>query len=173
MWGKIYLGFLTVSAVLICFFSYYAFSWLNSIGSPQAAFDGYAYHSAIAEFVLWSSTLGLIALANGVLWTTGRVWAMWTTFFYFLIFKLGGTLWLGNALSAFAADAGGQRVGVVSSLIVGVVLTALIGAILYFDQFIVTKMRQRTLGGDDTLKIAGEIAEMKLEKPAEKDQQAS
>jgi hypothetical protein len=173
MWGKIYLGFLAVSAVLICAFSYYAFSWLQSIGAPQPALDGYYYHSSLAEFLLWASTIGLIALANGVLWTTGRTWAMWVTFFYFLIFKVGSILWLGNDLQTFIARAGGTGHGIVSSLIIGVILSALMGAIIFFDQFIVTKMRQRTFGDGDPVKLAEEITSIEKEKPAEIDRQAS
>jgi hypothetical protein len=173
MWGKIYLGFLAVSAVLICAFSYYAFSWLGSIGAPQPAVDGFNFHSSIAEFLLWASTIGLIALANGVLWTTARVWAMWVTFFFFLIFKVGSVLWLGNALQTFVANAGGSPGGIVSSLIIAVILSALIGAILFFDQFIVTKMRQRTSGDGDPVKLAEAIAAIETEKPAETDRQAS
>jgi hypothetical protein len=164
MWGKIYLGFFAVSAALLCFVSYYAWTWLQSIGAPQPALDGYSYHASIFEVLLWASTLGLLALANGVLWLSGRVWAMWMTFFFFLIFKIGSVLWLGNAMRSFVSDAGGSTGGMISSLIIAVILTGLIGAIIFFDQFIVTKMREKTFPEQDADIEMDDEAE--IEKPA-------
>ena len=48
MWSKIYLAILAVAVVVMAFFTYYAWSWLQSIGQPVAAAAGYDYHSRLA-----------------------------------------------------------------------------------------------------------------------------
>lgn len=67
MWNRIYLLVLAVCTVIMVFFTYYSWTWLKSIGSPQAAVEGYLYHSGLAWKFLWISSIALVILANAVL----------------------------------------------------------------------------------------------------------
>lgn len=133
---------------IVLFFSYYAWSWLQSIGSPESALAGFDYHYGLAELAIWLSTLVLVGVANGVMWLTGRVWAMWVTFFYFVLAKFGTIFWLENAHAAFLANTFGGRSGIVSSLLITAILSGLVGAVIFFDQYIVIRLREKTLGND-------------------------
>lgn len=139
---------LILFAAIVFFFSYYAWSWLQSIGSPDAAIAGFEYHHRLAESAIWLSTLVLIGVANGVMWLTGRVWAMWVTFFYFVATKFGVAFWLENAHAAFLANISGRSNGIVSSLLLNVILSGLVGAVIFFDQYIVIRLREKTFGND-------------------------
>src|SRR5437764_14860275 len=94
MLTKIYLGILAVSAGLTAFFIYYAWSWLQSIGSPKSAFDGYNYNASIAWNLLCITSVALLILANLVLVKTRKFWAMWTTLSYFVVFMIVEYFWL-------------------------------------------------------------------------------
>ena len=150
MWNRVYFVLLAIACVVTGFFIYYTASWLGSIGSPRDAFDGFIYHSRLAEASLWISTLILLIAANVVLWTYRRAWALWTTLLFLVIFVFARYAWLDNAGLAFARehsiDAGQLRWGFLMSLITSVASAALI----YFDVFLVTRLRDRLHGPSAT-----------------------
>lgn len=60
MWNKVYLALLAIGILVGGFFSYYAWSWLQSIGDPRAAWEAFNYHrrAGVCFTVGWSvSTL--------------------------------------------------------------------------------------------------------------------
>ncbi len=142
MWSKIYLAFLGLSLSVMAFFSYYSWSWLQSIGQSTVAVAGYEYHAGFAWPFLWLSTVVLLLVGNVVLWLSGRAWAVWVTFSYFAVFVLAKFFWLDQTLLEFKRtnmlDAG-FSIGAFLAL----VLIAIMAAIVFFCQFIVVRMHQK------------------------------
>lgn len=145
MFRKIYLALLSLSVAVMAFFTYYAWSWLNSIGAPATAAAEFQYYSWLATTVLWTSTLVLMVLANSVLWS-GKAWAIWTTFIFFTVFALLRYFGLEFAYVDFQMRTSPAGAGVLSGPVFGVILIVLMGIIAFFDQFIVLRLRAKTYG---------------------------
>ena len=139
MLTKIYVVLLAVSTGPNGFFSYYAWSWLQSIGSPQSASDGYNYNASIALEVLCITSVALLILANITLVKTRKSWAMWTALSYFGIFMIVEYFWLEPTASS---QFGSQLLGRNTSL--GTVFAAIIfivaAAFVYANQFAVVRL---------------------------------
>lgn len=143
MLTKIYLAILAVAIAANSFFAIYAWSWLGSIGKPAEALGGYEFHAGHGWTTLWVSTILLFMIANGVLWVSGRIWAMWTTFAFFAVAIVIGYFILDQAKFAFATANGltDQRYSI--DRFAAVLLIFVGAAIVYFDQFIVTTMKRK------------------------------
>ncbi|HEY8559983.1 MAG TPA: hypothetical protein VIL74_06240 [Pyrinomonadaceae bacterium] len=97
MWKKVYPAALAAAILAMCFFTFYAKSWLSSIGNPNDALAGYEHYARLGSLFLLLSSAALLILANFILWQTRRGWAMWTTFAYFAVFVLLRGFWLEKA----------------------------------------------------------------------------
>lgn len=135
MWNKIYLVALGLSIALMAFFTYYSFSWLESIGLPAAAVEGYEYHSGLACSVLIFTGIALLMLANGVLWATQRAWAMWATFAYVAVFVIVRYFWLGEAYFRFRKTNGMFDGSFSLGPVMGVILVVAAGVLIFANQF--------------------------------------
>ena len=144
MLSKIYLAALGLSFVVMAFFTYYSWSWLQSITQPAVAAAGYEYHAGLAWLVLWISASVLLLLGNAVLWVTGRSWAMWTSFAYFAVFIVVKFFWLDRAFFEFQKEKDLTDSGLSAGPIFAVILIALMAAVVFFDQFIVVRLHQKT-----------------------------
>lgn len=142
MWSKIYLAFLALSLAVMAFFTIYSLSWLQSIGDPRAAAAGFDYHSQLSWPVLWISSIVLLVIANAVLWTTRRSWAMWITFIYLAGFIAVKFFWLEPAFSAFQASQASSGRGVLFPFF-AVVIIVVLAAIVFFNQFFVVRMLEK------------------------------
>jgi hypothetical protein len=147
MWSRIYLALLAGSTLVCGLFIYYACSWLNSIGSPTAAAEGFAYHAGIASFLLFATSAGLLLVASAVMWQAERAWALWTTFVFFTVFVLLRYFWLEPSFVQFSADngLGGRTFSFGPLMAVALVIVA--GLITFADQFALIKLRQRAYPG--------------------------
>ena len=144
MFSKIYLAVLSAAVIVMVFFTYYSWSWLQSIGLPLAAVEGYAYHESLAWMALWLFAVILLLLGNAVLWTSSRSWEMWTTFVYFSVFVIIRYFWLDQAYFQFK-KANGMFDGSFSiAPIMAVILIVLMAIIVFFDTFLVTRLRAKT-----------------------------
>jgi hypothetical protein len=143
MWNKIFFTALILALLPICFLTFYAHSWLQSIGDPRVALENFTYYAGLAWLWLWISFVGLLIIANIVLWQTRRAWAMWTTAVYFVLFLMLRAFWLDGAAFAFMS-ANSLPLGTVA---IGPFLTfivfALAVAIIFFNQFIVVRMSEK------------------------------
>ncbi len=144
MWSKIYLAILAVAIVVMAFFTFYSWSWLQSIGLPAAAVAGYEYHAELAWPALWILTIALLVLGNAVLWASGRAWAMWITFIYFAAFVIIRYFWLDKAFLGFRTTHGLTDSSFSVAPLMAVILVVLMAAIVFFDQFIVLRLRTKT-----------------------------
>jgi hypothetical protein len=86
MWPRIYFGVLAAAILAVGFFTYYSWSWLESIGRPQDAVAGYQATSGLAWTLLCITSIVLLFMAAAVMWTRERAWALWVTFAYFAVF---------------------------------------------------------------------------------------
>lgn len=143
MLNKIYLAILSVSIGLMAFFTYYSWSWLQSIGLPAAAVEGYTYTTKMAWTVLWLSTVALLVLGNAVLWVSRRAWAMWMTLLYFSVFIAIRYFWLHQAFFQFQTDNGLWDGGLLIAPLSASILIVVIGAVVFFDQFVVVRLHRK------------------------------
>jgi len=144
MWSKIYLGVFGVATFVLLFFTYYSWSWLQSIGNPMAAIEGYDYHSDLAWPALWLFTVLLLFLGNAVLWVSGRQWALWATFAFFSIFIGIRYFWLEASAGQFQDQNVLAEGGPLSGPIFALILIFLMAVIVFFDQFIIERANTKT-----------------------------
>jgi hypothetical protein len=143
MWNKIYLIALTIAVLPMLFLTYYAFSWLQSIGSPMDAIVGFKSTSNIAFYWLWISTAVLIILANALLWNDRKAWALWTTLLYLIVFLFLRSFWLEQTSNLFIASNNLPFETPILRPLLTLVIAVVAAAIVYFDQLVVTRMRDR------------------------------
>jgi hypothetical protein len=144
MLTKIYLALLASAVLVMSFFTFYSWSWLGSIGSPAAAVSGYEYHAAISWPVLWLSSAILLVLSNAILWATGRSWPLWATLIYFQFFVIVRAFWLDTSLLTFRNDTGLSNDTFTLRPLMAAFLVIIAGAIVFFDQFLVLRLREKT-----------------------------
>lgn len=143
MFSKIYLVCLAVSVALMAFFIYYAWSWLESIGSPAAAVEGYAYHSSFAVTTLCLSSIILILLGNAILWTSRSAWAMWITAVYFVAFVILKFFWLDQALFRFMKANNLTESGFSVGPALAAVFIVVAIVVVFLNQFIVVQLNRK------------------------------
>ena len=146
---KIYAALLAVSILVMGFLTFYSWSWLGSIGLPASAVSGYEYHAGISWPILWVSATILLVLANSILWAKGRLWPIWTTLAYFQIFVLLRAFWLDPALLAFKNNAGLTDATFTIRPIMAALLIIIAAAIVFFDQFLVLRLKEKTYSKAD------------------------
>ncbi|MBK8148933.1 MAG: hypothetical protein IPK58_12180 [Acidobacteria bacterium] len=157
MLNKIFLGLFAIAAVFSGFFEFYGLSWLRSIGDPRAAYEGFQYFYGLGFHFHWAATAILLVIANVILWSSRRSWAMWLTFAYFAVFLIVHYFWVGAAGFEFrrsiAADAGQYYF----SVLFGVVFVILGAAIVYLDQYLVLRLNDRMYPRDvPAVEVSGE-----------------
>lgn len=139
-----YLVILAVAIIVMAFFTFYSWSWLQSIGLPAAAVAGYEYHAGLAWPALWIATIALLVLGNAILWVRGRAWAMWVTFIYFSAFVIIRYFWLDQAFFQFKKTHDLFDGSFSIAPLMAVILVVIMAAIVFFDQFIVLRLRAKT-----------------------------
>jgi hypothetical protein len=143
MWNKIYTGALGISFLLTAGLIYYSYTWLQSIGAPASVAQNYENYSNISWMFLWISSAVLLVLANVVLWTTGNAWAMWATFLYFAVFILAQTLWLDQSFFSYKQQNNLTNSAFSLGIFSGVLFSGLAGIIVFFNQYLVKRMRNK------------------------------
>lgn len=143
MLTKIYLGMLAVAICLTSFFTYYSWSWLQSIGRPAVAVEGYTYHDNLGWYVMIVSSVILLIAANSIMWTTRNGWALWATFGYFAVFTLIRYFWLDQALFQFKKLNGLSDGSFSIGPLFGVVLVLAAGVFVFFDQFAMIRLHRK------------------------------
>ena len=143
MLNKVYLGILSISVTLMAFFTFYSWSWLQSIGLPASAVVGYQYHSSIAWYLLWMTFAGLILLGNAVLWKTERSWAIWVSLAYFGLFIFLRYFWLDEAAFRFKKSSGLGDGSFSLGPILGAVLIAGMAIVTFLDYFVLIRLYKR------------------------------
>lgn len=144
MWNKIYLTILAAAVLAMGVLLYLPYSWLQSIGAPATVRDNYLYYSNISWIFLLVSSLILLVAGNVVLWKTRSSWALWTTLLYFAVFMIVQTFWLENSFFRFKQENNFTSGALSWSPLTGVVLIALAAVIVFFDQYLVKRLLDKT-----------------------------
>ena len=139
MWSKIYLAVLGAAVLAMCFFTFYAKSWLASIGDPKLTIEGYDYYAGLSSTFLSITFLVLLILANIIFWNTRRGWALWLSFGYFALFVLLRSFWLEKSRYAFQYP---DSVFFTPALAgAGLVIAA--GALVFFNQLLGLRLHEK------------------------------
>lgn len=139
MFSKIYLAALGLSIAVMAFFTYYSWSWLQSIGQPAAAAAGYEYHSSLAWIALWVTSVVLLLIGNAVIWTTRSAWALWLTVIYFAAFVVIKYFWLALEFKRFSETTSSFS----SGPFIAVGLIILTAALVFLDSLVVVRLLAR------------------------------
>lgn len=143
MWNKIYLVVLAIAILAMGVLLYLPFSWLQSVTAPRDVAEHYKFYSNISWIFLLISSLVLLIIGNVVLWLTRRSWAMWASLLYFAVFMVAHTFWLENSFFRYK-QANTSENGLISwSPLVGVVFIVLAAIIVFFNQYLVKRMRDK------------------------------
>lgn len=142
MLNKIFLILLAVSVVVMSVLVFFCHSWLSSVDKPSSVADNLDFYAGLAGTFLWISSLALLVFANVVLWKSRSVWSLWAAFCYFAVFTLLTTFWLGDQIFAYK-KANGLTEGFTVLGLFGAILCVVVGIGVFFDQFIVLRMRDK------------------------------
>lgn len=143
MWNRVYAALLISAIIVTGFFVLYAGTWLNSIGSPRDAFEGFLYYSRFSQISMWLSAAVLIVVANIVLWVCRRAWAIWMTLLFAVIFTFARFAWLDDSALGFARQNALPTAGLQWGFLMALIAAAAATGIAYFDLFLVSRLRDR------------------------------
>lgn len=143
MLNKIYLVAFVVLLLPMAFITYYAGSWLHSIGSPHSVVEAYFYYSGFGWTILWVSFIVLLILGNVVLWQTRKAWAVWLSFLYFALFIFLRYWWLEGDYLDFARRNALTDSNFSTGPLVAAILVVGVGALIFFDQFVVLRLAEK------------------------------
>lgn len=144
MWNKVYLLAAAVTALVMAVLVYFAYNELQTIGfAPKTVVENFQYYESMYHQFLWMSSLILLILGNVVLWKMRKSWALWTTLLYFAAFVLLDTWWLGGLFSEYKKSNFPAGESFSFTGIVGAILCVAAALVIFFNQFIVQRMRDR------------------------------
>ncbi len=156
MFKTIYFAVLVASILLMGFFTFYSWAWLQSIGQPAVAVAGYDFHAGLAIPALWISFVILLVIGNVILWTTRNGWALWSSFGYLAVFIVIQYFWLNEALFHFKKDAGLWQGGFSVGPIVGAVMIVAAGIGTFFDHMLIVRLQRKVNPPTDVEAADGE-----------------
>jgi hypothetical protein len=149
MWTKIFLIFLAVAVVIMGVLTYLSYGQLQSIGfAPRDIAESFLSYSGVYWTGFWLSSLALLILANVVLWLNRRVWAFWATFLFFSLFVLVRTWWLNGVYVNYAKQNNLPAETLFGYGIIGVLLCIVVAVGIFFNQFLILRLRDKTHGVD-------------------------
>lgn len=140
MWNRIYLIALATLTVITAGLMYYSYTWLKSITNPVDVAANYESSSHIGWGFLWISAAILLILANVMLWQTRKAWALWATLAYFGFFVILQTFWLDQSFFQYKKNNALAESEFSFSPFLGVGVCIAAAFIVFFDQFLVTKI---------------------------------
>lgn len=155
MWNKIYFIALAVAVLTMASLGFYSYSWLQSKTNPSDVLQNYDYYSNLAWIFLWLSSIALLVLANALYWRAQQAWALWATFLYFAVFVVAQTFLLDGEFANFRTENSPAQTGFSPQPFLGVILCVLGAIIVFFDQFLVSRLHKKMFG------VAPEEVELK------------
>ncbi|HEX8367821.1 MAG TPA: hypothetical protein VF604_04700 [Pyrinomonadaceae bacterium] len=148
MWTKIFLILFAVALAAMGVLTYLSYAQLQSIGfAPKDIAESFLAYAGIYWTGLWIFSLTLLISANVVLWLKRRGWALWLAFLFFSIFVLVRTWWLNEVYVSYAKQNNLTPESLFGYGILGVLLCIVAAVGIFFNQFLVLRMRDRVHGG--------------------------
>ena len=149
MWNKIFLVILVASVLAMLVLTYALNSWLGSITDPNDVVRNYNSYNNIYWSLLWISSLLLLIIANVVLWTRRSSWALWVSLGYFAVFITVQMWWLAEKFFQFKKQNFTIEETSFFGPIFGVILCIAVAVGIFFDQFLLTRMRDKVHGNPE------------------------
>ena len=147
MFNKIFLALFAVAIIGMGILTYVANSWLDRTGfAPTVIVNTFDYWNTLYWSSLWISSLVLLILANVVLWTYRKSWAIWLTFIFFAGFLMVNTWWLSDAILGYKKANNLWDGSFSISGIFGAFLVLIVGIGIFFNQFLVLRLSQKMFG---------------------------
>lgn len=143
MWNKIYLTILAAAILAMGVLLYLPFSWLQSIGAPTTVRDNYLYYSNIGWMFLLVSSLILLIAGNVVLENAPLLGDVDDAFILCDFYDRPDVLARKFFLPVQTGKQFRQRRGFLSPLS-GAVLIALAAIIVFFNQYLVKRLLDKT-----------------------------
>jgi hypothetical protein len=144
MFTKIYLALLVISLLVISTVAFLTYSQLQSIGFPPLTIiDNFQFYDSWFKNILWISSVVLLVLANVILWTQRRAWALWVTFGYFAVFVLLNMWWLADAFVAYTKRNDLWNGSFNAGGIFAAFFVVVVGVGIFFNQFIVFRLHDK------------------------------
>lgn len=144
MFTKIYLALLGISLLVISTITFLCYSQLQSIGfAPTQIAENFESYDGFYKTALWISSIALLILANVILWTSRRSWALWVTFAYFAAFILLDMWWLGDLLLSYKKQNNLWNGSFQFGGIFAAMMVVVIGIGVFFNQFIVFRLHDK------------------------------
>ena len=147
MWNKIYSILLAVSLVVMGAVAYLTYSQLESKGfDPRVIVASFNSYSSAYWGFLGVSFIVLLTVGNVILWKFRTAWALWTSLAFFAVFVLLKSFWLGSKLFDYETNTGLPHSSPFVSYFAGVLLCAAAAAVVFFNHFLVLRMRDKIYG---------------------------
>jgi hypothetical protein len=144
MWTKIYLILFAVALLAMSVLTYLSYAQLQSIGfAPSIIAGNFLSYAGTYWTGFWIFSLALLILANIVLWLDRRAWALWLTFLFFSMFVLIRTWWLNELYVNYAKQNNLTAETIPAYGILGVLFCIVFAVGIFFNQFLVLRMRDR------------------------------
>ena len=147
MLNKIYAGVLGLAFLAMSVLTYLTFSWLQSVDKPANVVANYSYNAGISRTFLWISSILLLILANILLWKTRKSWGLWAALLYFAIFTVAQTFWLDRAFLNYQQINNLTDKSFSFSPVFGVTMLILAGIIVFFNQYLIKRLYDKTFSG--------------------------
>lgn len=143
MWSKVYFGVLAVGVIAMALFTYYSWSWLQSIGAPADALEGYRYYDYLGVVTFFTTSVLLLILGNVILWLSKNAFALWTAFLYAGFFVLLKSFWLIPSMFEFCKTNGIPPFEWLPVRVISIPLVILAGVVIFLDQYFVLKLQRK------------------------------
>ena len=143
MFSKIYLALFGIAVLVMAALTYFSYSWLQSIGAPASVVVNYESYSGLSWTALWISFLTLLVIANVLLWKDGKTWALWLSLLFFAGFVIVQMFVVDQAFFTFQKENNLTEKAYFLTPILGVAICAVAGIGIFFNQFIVSRMREK------------------------------
>ena len=150
MWNKIFLGLLAIAILGMLGLTYFSYSWLQSLTKPADVAANYNFYTNLYWLTLWISSLVLLIVGNVILWTQRKSWALWLSFAYFAVFITIQMWWLGESFAQYQKQNGLGDGSTALGPIFGAIICVLVAVVVFFDQFLITRMRDKMHGTPQT-----------------------
>jgi hypothetical protein len=149
MWNKIYLGLLIVAVAIMGIMAFMCYNRLGSIDKPETVAANFMNLQSLYWTILWISSAILMIVSNVLLWTKRSAWALWTTFIFFAAFIILQTWWLGELFKTYSiANKLEANIGMG---IIGIILCIITAVGVFFNQFIVFRMRDKMFANTEPI----------------------
>lgn len=149
MWNKIFIVIFAVAVLAMLALTYLSYSQLKHIGfAPRDLVEGFKFYADVYWKFLWVSSLIILILSNVLLWLSRKSWALWSSFVFFAVFVVVQTWWLGRLLNDYEAANRLEVSPSYTQYFLGALLCIIALVIVFFNQFLILRMRERMHGDD-------------------------